>query len=228
MNIVYAQQAFIPNDGFVPLPIHWFGDLFMFVYYTLSAILLVNLLIAMMGSKFNDLMEDSSLSDKRIDGEWWYEMGKLLIYYERFPFLPTPFNIIQIIVVIIIYPMRYFSASWDGFIWNFFPSWSSRGRIKWQLYWEEHKDDGFFTHKDKKLVRKVEKNLRTEENEIWKICHEAEIDKNIGKEDYESDEEKIFLKSSLMNLCCICIEGAEARYDTVSLDDPDDIPYTEM
>uniref|UniRef100_A0A6B2KYF7 Polycystin cation channel PKD1/PKD2 domain-containing protein n=1 Tax=Arcella intermedia TaxID=1963864 RepID=A0A6B2KYF7_9EUKA len=91
VTIAFGDQQFITNDEFLPLPLAYFGDLMMIVYVVLSVILLVNLLIAMMGSTYGDLMEDS----RPIEGEWSVATGEILLHYERFLFLPPPLNILQ-------------------------------------------------------------------------------------------------------------------------------------
>jgi len=199
VNVIYSQQIFVDNDQFVPLPIHWFGDIFMFLYYILSAILLVNLLIAMMSSEFNDLMEGKLISERRIEGEWSQEMGTLLLHYERFPFLPTPFNIIQIIVLLIAIPIRYCDdQKWKSFVWNFLPGWTPRDRITWQLYWEEQKNQVLFFAPKNYIMREVHKQLKGKEKEIWKTIHDQELvevdDQEVPDDDESSessDEEEL-------------------------------------
>jgi len=189
VTVIYSQQIFVDNDQFVPLPIHWFGDIFMFLYYIISAILLVNLLIAMMSSEFNDLMEGKLISERRIEGEWSQEMGTLLLHYERFPFLPTPFNIIQIFVLLIAIPIQYCDEEkWRSFVWNFLPGWTPRDRITWQLYWEEQKNQVQLFAPKNYHMKAVHKRLKVKEREIWKTIHDKELVE--GKDDDIPDDDE--------------------------------------
>jgi len=76
---------------FLPLPIIWFGNAFSIIYYLVSSILLVNLLIAMMGATFDTLQET-------IRQKWFHLKGELLLHYERFVLMPPPFNTLHLIL----------------------------------------------------------------------------------------------------------------------------------
>jgi len=158
INIAYNQQFFITNDEFVQLPIHWAGDILMVIYLVLSAILLVNLLIAMMSTTYNELMQE----DKPIEGQWSVAHGDLLLHYERFPFFPPPFLFIQAIIFVV---ASFFSCcccrDWE-FSWILVGHWTSEDRLVDRLFEEkklENPDDPGLLVEEKKRKDKIGEDI---------------------------------------------------------------------
>jgi len=85
----------VENNLFQPYVLYWLGDLTIIVYFIICGIVLVNMLIAMMGSKFGDLTEKHLLLRKQ-----QFYKGAALIELEH-AILPAPFNVPHLIFLLL-------------------------------------------------------------------------------------------------------------------------------
>jgi len=155
----------VQNDEFVPLAIYWFGDIIMVAYFVLSAILLINLLIAMMSTTYNNLMGDT----RRTQGEWRVEFGDHLLHYERFLIIPPPLNLIQFMFFLIALVGQYKSKKYQEFL---FGDWNSRDRAISRLYRDKFKDVKHTEDVKKRELKKIGNLIRQKEESIWNTIKE--------------------------------------------------------
>jgi len=97
-NALTGLNNRVDNFVFQPYVVYWLGDATLFVYLIICGIVLVNMLIAMMGSKFQDLTQKHLLLRKQL-----FAKGSALIELEH-AILPAPLNIVHIIFLLITKP----------------------------------------------------------------------------------------------------------------------------
>jgi len=184
ITVAYNQQYFVNNDEFVPLPVYWAGDITMVIYLVLSAILLVNLLIAMMQSTYNELMTQG----RPIEGEWSVAFGKVLLHYERFLFFPPPFNILQIFAFCLgaLFCCKHYR-------WILFGSQETRDRIIRRLLRQKLNDLKRYSKKRKKrsCCNKQDEDDDQNNEEMKTLIDNSGVDEVEGNQQQGKLKEKI-------------------------------------
>jgi len=97
-NALTGLNNRVDNFVFQPYVVYWLGDATLFVYLIICGIVLVNMLIAMMGSKFQDLTQKHLLLRKQI-----FAKGSALVELEH-AILPSPLNIPHLIFLLMTKP----------------------------------------------------------------------------------------------------------------------------
>jgi len=155
-----AKNAFtglgnqVTNNVFQPYVFYWLGDITLFVYLIVCGIVLVNMLIAMMGSKFSDITQKHLLLRKQqfYKGEAFIEFAHSL--------LPAPLNIFHVIFLLLTKPCWPF-GEFDRWMYYSIPNpfiFTGQLREMWSEYidWlsqkngdkEKKDDDDYFQEKD--------------------------------------------------------------------------------
>jgi len=183
LTVAYNQQYFVDNDEFVPLAIYWFGDIIMVAYFVLSAILLINLLIAMMSTTYNNLMGDK----RRTQGEWRVEFGDLVLHYERFLIIPPPFNLVQFFLFICAFLFRY-----KGYRDFLFGDWTSRDRAIGKLLRDKNRNHPHLTSQkfQEREIKLISKQISQKESSIWQTIKKIILFYAAENEDTQPTEDK--------------------------------------
>jgi len=129
----------VTNNLFQPYALYWLGDITIVVYFIISGIVLVNMLIAMMGSKFGDLTQKHLLLRKQ-----HFYKGSALIELEH-AILPAPFNVPHLIFLLLTKSCWPF-GEFDRWMYVVLPnpfSFTGQLRDMWCKYleWKENKEE---------------------------------------------------------------------------------------
>jgi len=148
----------VQNNVFQPYVAYWLGDITLFIYLIICGIVLVNMLIAMMGSKFADLTQKHLLLRKQ-----HFYKGAALIELEHSIF-PAPFNLPHLIFLFLTKPWWPY-GEYDRWIylmqpnpfiftgqlrdmWCKYLDWLDRDKDEDEEQPEEEDDEDYFKEKD--------------------------------------------------------------------------------
>jgi len=92
-NALAGYGNTVENDGFAPYLYFWFGDAMILLYLVITGIVCINMLIALMGNMFNNLVDKQVLKRQRA-----FAKGDIYMQTEKF-LLPPPFNLLHLIVL---------------------------------------------------------------------------------------------------------------------------------
>jgi len=97
-NALAGYNNNVDNDGFAPYAFYYIGDFLLLFYLVITAIVCINMLIAMMGNRFNFLVEKQILKRQVA-----FAKGDIYFQTEKF-LLPPPFNILHLLILGLSYP----------------------------------------------------------------------------------------------------------------------------
>jgi len=92
-NALAGYDNTVENDGFTPYAFYWFGDVMILLYLVITGIVCINMLIAMMGNAFNNMVDKQILKRQRA-----FAKGDIYFQTEKF-LLPPPFNLIHLMIL---------------------------------------------------------------------------------------------------------------------------------
>jgi len=199
-NIEYSDSSVL-----LPLPNRWLGNVLIIIYALIAGILAVNFLVAMLGATFTELWETTEMKWHQLDGD-------LLLHYERFVFMPPPFNLFQNLVYVIYKLVCIVWRKWQKK--KFFLKWELI--TKWEHEEELNVDPNLPVEEQKKRKKELRKLLRQHRDDRFLNFWYKDILKR-KEEDDEHEEEKTPLENHLGNFELDFVEDTIEKLEEVIL-----------
>jgi len=178
-SLLIAETEFDFQDvvPFLPWPfeISLFGNFLMLAYVLLEVIILINLLVAMMGTTYDKVSEEK-------EQQFHLSRGAVLSHYETYAFLPPPLNVVQAILYFMfwlirfpLYPCRYCLSENKKSC--------KLPKMEWELLGRQAEKQKALIYK---LVQDELKNISKEKPSKPKKENDENEPKNISEEEDES------------------------------------------